>query len=230
MTPGTLQRGLNRERIKSGDSEADRKRLGLPLSIEKATEVLASGKVADVDLGKVNGDYFANTAALGLSAGVARSMPHLLKRCLGKAGYLLVGAKRFLAHRPFRFRLVQDDRAVELLALDVLIANGRYHGGVLVAPDAGVETRDLVVQVVKGETKWNLVKAWIHLGLLSFETLPHVAVILTKDAVIDTTPEQYVSIDGEVITQTPVRISVAYEALRLIVPQEFEDSDDIECD
>jgi len=57
-----------------------------------------------------------------------------------------------------------------------------------------------------------------------------VAVIRTKDAVIDTTPEQYVSIDGEVVTQTLVRISVAYEALRLIVPHEFEDSDDIECD
>ncbi|MGC1561205.1 MAG: hypothetical protein WA820_15340, partial [Bradyrhizobium sp.] len=38
---------------------------------------------------------------------------------------------------------------------------------------------------------------------------------------IDTVPQQYVAVDGEVITQTPIRVSVAREALHLMTPQGF---------
>jgi diacylglycerol kinase family enzyme len=34
--------------------------LGFPLNLGGAIDVLVNGKVADVDLGKINEDYFAN--------------------------------------------------------------------------------------------------------------------------------------------------------------------------
>ena len=40
---------------------------------------------------------------------------------------------------------------------------------------------------------------------------------------IDTVPKQHVAVDGEVITQTPIRVSVAREALLLMAPKEFEE-------
>jgi hypothetical protein len=46
-----------------------------------------------------------------------------------------------------------------------------------------------------------------------------------RDAVLDTIPPRYVSVDGEVTTQTPIRLSIAVEALLLMVPQEFQDRD-----
>jgi len=42
--------------------------LGIPLTIEGAADVIAYGKVADIDLGKIDHDYFANIASLGFSA------------------------------------------------------------------------------------------------------------------------------------------------------------------
>jgi diacylglycerol kinase family enzyme len=40
----------------------------------------------------------------------------------------------------------------------------------------------------------------------------------------DAIPQQHIAVDGEVITQTPARVSVAREALFLMVPQGFEEA------
>ena len=41
-----------------------------------AIDVLVNGKVVDVDLGKINDNYFANGSSIGMSAIVGRATPH----------------------------------------------------------------------------------------------------------------------------------------------------------
>jgi len=57
--------------------------LTIPQNLERALDIIAGGKVVDVDLGIVNGAYFSNVATIGLSANVARRTPKGLKRVLG---------------------------------------------------------------------------------------------------------------------------------------------------
>lgn len=199
--------------------------LDLPLSLGGAIEVIASGRVADVDLARVGGDYFVNTAALGLAAVVARSTPHVVKKYLGKAGYVLVGAAKFLAFHPFRVRITEGMRQREFDALQVLLANGQYLGGVLAARSASPESRSVLVQVITGRSRWNLVRAW-WAAATRRPLDPAIAEELTvTDALIETEPPQYVSIDGEVAARTPIRLTVAREALMLMVPARFDDRD-----
>ena len=61
--------------------------LGIPLNLAGAIDVLINGKVADVDLGKINDDYFANGSSIGMPAVVGRATPHALKKWLGRAAY-----------------------------------------------------------------------------------------------------------------------------------------------
>jgi diacylglycerol kinase (ATP) len=75
--------------------------LGLPLRLEPAVDVIAHGKVAEVDLGRVNEDVFANLVSLGISAVVAGRTPHALKRRLGRASYALTSMRALFSHRPF---------------------------------------------------------------------------------------------------------------------------------
>lgn len=49
--------------------------LGIPLDLPGAIDVLVNGKVADVDLGKINDDYFANGSSIELPAAVGRATP-----------------------------------------------------------------------------------------------------------------------------------------------------------
>ena len=91
-----------------GTANSFARALGIPLDLEGAAEILTGGgKVADVDLGRINDDYFANTAAIGLPALVGRNLPHSVKRYLGKAGYILTGAVLFARHKPFRAVLTE---------------------------------------------------------------------------------------------------------------------------
>lgn len=199
--------------------------LDLPLTLEGAVDVIALGRVADVDLARVDGDYFVNTATLGLAAVVARSTPHVLKRYLGKAGYVLVGAVKFLAFRPFRVCITEGARRREFDALQLLLANGRYLGGVLVAASASPESRSVLVQVITGPSRWNLARAWWAVATRRPLDPASVEEFTVTDALIETEPRQYVSIDGEVAARTPIRLTVAREALMLMVPAAFDDSD-----
>lgn len=200
--------------------------VGIPLSLEGAIDVIAEGKVADVDLVKINQDYYANMAALGLSPAIGRSVPHLAKRYLGKAGYLVTAIRLFLSYEAFRCRVDRPGmESIEVDALEVLIANGPYHGGMLVARQADVESRDLIVHIVTGTDRWRLFRAWWRVGLGLPELAPLTEVVRGVELHIDANPRQDVSIDGEVITQTPIHALVARQALRLMVPQEFVDTD-----
>ncbi|MGD9614079.1 MAG: diacylglycerol kinase family protein [Alphaproteobacteria bacterium] len=207
-----------------GTANSFARTLGIPLDLAGAAEILTGGgKVADVDLGRINDDYFANTAAIGLPALVGRNMPHNLKRYLGKLGYLLVGAAHFLRHKPFCVALTEGRRKIARIddALDILIANGSYQGGVLVADEANLESHDLVIRIVKGPSRSNLLKTWLR-PARNNRASDFTEIIRASDLVIETDPPHYVSIDGEVVTRTPVRVSVARQALMLMVPQGHE--------
>ncbi len=207
-----------------GTANSFARALGIPLDLAGAAEILTgAGKVADVDLGRINDDYFANTAAIGLPALVGRNMPHGLKRWFGKAGYILVGAALFAVHTPFRAVLTAGQREIARIddALDILIANGPYQGGVKVADEADPESRDLVIRIVKGGRKTNLLKTWAR-PALNARAADFTEIVHASDLVIATDPPHYVSVDGEVVTRTPVRVSVARQALLLMAPGEHE--------
>ncbi len=197
---------------------------GLPLDLAEADEVIAGGRVLKVNLGRVNENHFTNMASLGLSPAIGRAVPSAMKRYLGRTGYLLVGVRTFFSFKPFRVRVIRDGSAVEMLALEVLVANGRYHGGVIVAQQASLTGSDLVVRITRGETKWNLLRAWAKAELGSTEQPPGVEILLATEIEIDASPRQDVSIDGEVITRTPIKASLAREALNLLVPYDREEA------
>jgi YegS/Rv2252/BmrU family lipid kinase len=203
-----------------GTANSFARALGIPLTVEAAVEAIVSGKVVDVDLGRIDGAYFANAAAIGLPASIARHMPRLLKRWLGRAGYLLVACFRLLRHRAFDCEVEIDADRHRFTAWGVRVANGQYQGGVRVADEASVESHDLVVQAIEARTRWSVVRFWAN-ALLGMPTRTEdVLVFRGHEVTIATTPRQYVSVDGEVAARTPVHASVARDALLVLVPTE----------
>lgn len=209
-----------------GTANSFARELGIPVSLEGAIEVIANGRVADVDMVLINGDYFVNTATLGLAPAIARSTPHTLKKFIGRAAYFLVGIVKFSSFRPFQVRITEGDHRRDFDAFQVLLANGRYFGGMLVAHDASPESRRVTVQIVNGPSRWNLIRAWWAVATGRRPGAEIGAEFVISDAVIETEPRQYVSIDGEVEAQTPIHLTMAHEALNVMVPAEFDDTDD----
>lgn len=206
-----------------GTANSFARTLTIPMDVGGAADVIINGSVINVDLGCINDDLFANAASIGISAAIGRSRPQQLKRYLGRVGYLIAAAKVLATFKPFACRLTQGARTIVDVeqAVDVLIANGSYHGGMLVADEADVESRDIVIRILKGRSRWALIGGWLRIWLRWPMAPDRLVVVRARDLSLSTDPVRYVSVDGEVVTQTPIRIGVVLRALRVIVPAAF---------
>jgi len=204
-----------------GTANSFARTLGIPFDLDEAINIIAAGHRRRIDLGMIDDDYFANSAAIGMSPLIAKTIPHQLKRFGGRAGYALWAAVQSARFEPFRVTVTVDGGARAILsALEVRIANGSYHGGTRVVEQAKVDSGEIVVQVVEGETHGRLALNW--LATLAGSDLRHQ---LTREfrgrAIrIETNPPLPISIDGEVLARTPVTAKVAPHAIEVFAPRE----------
>ena len=207
-----------------GTANSFARTLGIPFDLDEAINIIAAGHRRRIDLGMIDDDYFANSAAIGMSPLIAKTIPHQLKRFGGRAGYALWAAVQSARFEPFRVTVTVDGGARAILsALEVRIANGSYHGGTRVVEQAKVDSGEIVVQVVEGETHGRLALNW--LATLAGSDLRHQ---LTREfrgrAIrIETNPPLPISIDGEVLARTPVTAKVAPHAIEVFAPRENGD-------
>jgi len=202
--------------------------LGIPLTVAGAVGLLARGKVADVDLGQVNGTFFANLVSVGLSGHVAATVRHDLKRLLGRAAYPLTALARLPRHRPFRAVITVDgaggqDRALTTHQLN--IANGSFHGGRPITGDASADDRLLLAYSLGGGSRPALIGATTrHVLTGARRTHAEPAFLATRELWLRTEPPLPLDIDGEIQGETPARITLAPNALRVIVDPGFPDT------
>ncbi|PZU11496.1 diacylglycerol kinase family protein [Sphingomonas sp.] len=200
-----------------GTANSFARTLGIPLDVEDAVRVIVDGQVRRIDLGMIDDDYFANCAAIGISPLIAESVPHGLKKWLGRPGYLAWAALQMLRFRPFSLTVSGNGGSETLRALEVRIANGAYHGGTeLVETD--VENGEIVVQAVIGTARTKLLWSW-GLSLIGPKTARGtLREFRGKSFRIETDPPLPISIDGEVLARTPVKAAVSARAIQMVVP------------
>jgi YegS/Rv2252/BmrU family lipid kinase len=199
--------------------------LGIPADVEKACEIIAKGKIVDVDLGLAGDNYYVNVASVGLSVGVTRALTSGLKRRIGALAYPTAAIRAFLSHEPFAARLSfpeGDHEPVEYgRLLQVAVGNGRFYGGgMVVAPQSGIDDRSLDIYAIEMGRHRDLIGAVRYLKSGDFIRNESVSQYRTERVRIETDPELPVNIDGEVVARTPQDFSVAHNALRVLVPQD----------
>ena len=91
-----------------------------------ALEALARRRVVRVDVGQVDGRYFANNVAIGLYPDLVREREPIEERWGRWLGHLRAAAALVPSARRLRGRIRTDDRDVGLLAWGVFVGNNRY--------------------------------------------------------------------------------------------------------
>ncbi len=202
-----------------GTANSFARTLGIPLTVEGAVEVIRTGAPRRIDLGMIDGDYFANCAAMGISPKIAETVPHGLKKILGRVGYLGWAAYQFMRFRPFTLIVGEGDDAVRMRVVEVRISNGPYHGGTELVDAAAVDSGEIVVQAVMGKMKRRLIQNWVASVLRHESRHEEVRDFRGKSIRVDTIPRLPISIDGEVLAKTPVTAKIAAGIIRVMAPQ-----------
>ena len=203
-----------------GTANSFAKTLGIGTDLESAIETIATGKKLKIDLGAIDGDYFANAAALGLSPMIAETVPHGLKRTLGMFGYGLWAVRCAFQFRPFRLHVHDGTRLHKTWATEARIANGTHHGGIELVESADLQSGEIVIQAVTGRSLFGLAWSWFATLFKLRSRMQTVSEYRGRDLTIKTRPRQKISIDGELSARTPVRVTVARAAVWVAAPRD----------
>lgn len=109
--------------------------LGLPLDLNEAARVIARGKTRLMDMGVMNGRYFANNSGAGLEPYVTikHEKIHWIK---GPVRYMVAAVQAILDKPEWHGKIQWDDGSYEGPLSLISIGNGRRTGGFFMTPHA----------------------------------------------------------------------------------------------
>jgi YegS/Rv2252/BmrU family lipid kinase len=201
-----------------GTANSFARALEVPLDLPAAADVIAKGEQRRIDLGCIDGDYFGNSAVIGLSPEIAKTLPRKLKGMLGRAGYALWAIRVAARFKPFKLTVVEEDSETELWASEVRIANGGFFGGVELVEEADLESGSILVEVVATKTRRHLFASWISSAFKLRHREEGIVEFRARKLRLKTDPPMDVSIDGEPSGLTPIDVWVAPKAVAIAVP------------
>jgi YegS/Rv2252/BmrU family lipid kinase len=208
-----------------GTANSFARTLGIPLTVEGAVEVIRAGHRRRIDLGMIDGDYFANCAAIGISPQIAETVPHGLKKVMGMVGYLGWASYQFGRFKPFTLHVDDGTTKRKMRVVEVRISNGPYHGGTWLVDEATVDSGEIVVQAVRGHYKRKLVYNWAA-SFFGMKERHHDTISFSgRKVTVATDPPMPISIDGEVLAKTPITARVAAAVIEVMAPPAPQDAD-----
>jgi diacylglycerol kinase (ATP) len=198
---------------------------GIPSRFDDAVRVALGGETRTIDLGRVElasgtSSFFANVGSAGMSGSVARRANSMTKRFGGRATFFYALTREFLAWQNTHV-VVEVDGGVrrEGPMHDVIVANGRYHGGGMkLAPDARQDDGAFDVVLIGDITKPDFVTTAPKLYSGRYLVHPKVELLRSPTVTIEAAEPLPLEVDGEPIGTTPARFEVVPAALRLRVP------------
>jgi YegS/Rv2252/BmrU family lipid kinase len=201
---------------------------GITKRTEQALQVATSGRVRTIDVGVVEFTghdgrptrrRFANIASAGLTGVAAAAANRSSKRLGATAAFAWAAVSTFLTYHNSRFQIRIDDRALDRVCNNVIVANGRYFaGGMHILPTAEPDDGRLDVLVWGDVSKLDLARNLHKLYRGTHVNHPKADISRAASVHVDTETQLPIEVDGEVLGTTPVTFGIHPAALRLRVP------------
>jgi diacylglycerol kinase (ATP) len=109
--------------------------LGIPMELSAAAGVIAGGHLRNMDIGRVNGYYFANNSAMGLEPYITL-IQQKIKGIKGIARYVVAALRGIMANPRWQVTLEWDGGKYEGPACLVTVGNAPRTGGFYMTPHA----------------------------------------------------------------------------------------------
>jgi len=206
--------------LPGGTGNALAEDLGIPIDLAQAAALAVggAGTVKPVDLGRFRTRWFALRMTMGFEAAMVRATTRKMKDGYGWLAYAL-SALRTISDPPIAtYSMTIDGTDVECAGLAALVANSASTGlpGVRIASDVDVSDGLLDVIIVEGATLPMLLGGAVDAAQ---GIQPRVLSRWRgREIHVASDPVQRVLVDGEDAGRTPVDVTVAAGAIRILVP------------
>jgi diacylglycerol kinase (ATP) len=201
----------------------------IPTRFDDAVRVALRGTARTIDVGRVSyrewsgteaERYVVNVGSVGMSAAVAQRANAMSKKLGGKATFFYALVRVFLEWQNTMVSVVLDDGVRrEARMHDVIVANGRWHGGaMLLAPEAKPDDGLFDVVLIGDITKRDFVTTAPKIYKGTYLQHPKVELLRSRSVAVDAPERLPIEVDGEQVGTTPARFEIVPAALRVRVP------------
>ncbi|MCQ4924200.1 YegS/Rv2252/BmrU family lipid kinase [Tissierella carlieri] len=192
----------------------------IPKNIMDFYDMIKRENTIDVDLGKVNSEYFVNVAAGGLLTNVGYQVLPETKMVLGRMAYYIEGLKEITLQNfePIKLSVESEECSLDEEVLLFLISNSSSIGGFKkLAPKADVLDGLLDIVIVKKSGVQDLANIFINIFSGDHINHPNVVYFKSKSVRLDTREKVSIDIDGEYGGKLPATFEIVPKAFRIIV-------------
>ena len=202
---------------------------GIPTRFDDAVRVALDGETITIDAGRVHyrtwaGEeaerWFANVGSVGMSGAVAQRANGMSKALGGKATFFYALTRVFFEWQNTDVTVTFDGGERHGLMHDVIVANGRWHGGGMkLAPDAQSDDGLLDVVLIGDVSKADFLTTAPKLYKGKHVHHPKVEVLRTQRVTVDAAERLPLEVEGEQVGTTPATFEAVAGALRVRVPR-----------
>lgn len=192
----------------------------IPRNIKDFYNMIKKENTIDVDLGKVNNEYFVNVAAGGILSNVGYQVLPETKMVLGRMAYYIEGLKEITLQNfePIRLSIESEECQLDEDVLLFLISNSSSIGGFKkLAPNADVMDGLLDIVIIKKSGVQDLASIFINIFSGDHINHPNVLYFKSKSVKLDTKQSVSIDIDGEYGGELPTTFEIVPKAFRIIV-------------
>jgi len=134
--------------IPFGSGNGLARHLKIPLNYTKALNLIASGKIVEIDSVNVNDQAFFCTSGLGFDAHIGHIFANLKRR--GRFSYIKTVIKEFYNYLPYDYKIKIDDKEIVRKAFLVTVANaGQFGNNAWISPQANISDGLVDVTIIE---------------------------------------------------------------------------------
>ena len=189
--------------------------------IEDILFKMINGKEKYIDLCEINDRYFINIASVGFDAEVAYNSIRLKKLPFigGKLAYILGIILTVFNYKSYKLSIDIDDKSINLDALLVAIANGRYYGGgINVTPKAEIDDGLFNICAIKKVGRFKILTLFPQVIKGNHAEIKEVSFYSGRKVKIKSEEDIAFNIDGEITKGKEAEFKIVKNGIKIIYP------------
>lgn len=184
------------------------KAVGINGSLKKAFKILEQNAIVEVDVCKVNNEYFNFVCATGAFSDISYITKRKSKKIFGKFAYYFVAIGSLFKRKKLEVHVETDDQTIDMKTPLVLVMNSKNVGGFPVNFNYSVIDGKVEIYL----TKPGLFNGLLHYAFFKMRTLK----LRVSHAKISIKSNEIWCLDGEKGFSGDIEINVIKQELRMI--------------